>query len=633
MSNDSVANAKSLYNIEHWSDGFFDIDSKGMLVALPNRQKTKQPISLDALAKDIIASGLTLPVLVRFNPILRQRVYDLHDAFAKAITDHQYKGSYYPVYPIKVNQQRRVVMEFLKANHDTGVGLEAGSKPELMAVLALSQKPNSLIICNGYKDREYIRLALIGRKLGHQIFIIVEKSSEIDLVLEEAKNLNVEPLIGIRVRLAAMASGKWQNTGGERGKFGLSAQQVLNVIEKLRTQNSLKYLQLLHFHMGSQVANIRDIQKVMHECGRYYVELRKFGADIQWVDVGGGLGIDYEGTRSRSACSTNYNIQEYANNIVYALSEICRSQKQPHPKIITESGRAMSAHHAVLITDIIDREVMTDMSQPVTLTKDDAQILHDLMESYEHLNKRSVTEVYHDAVYWIAEAQSMYNHGLLSLAERAKAEQIYLEICIKVRDLLKLQTQTSRTNMSILDDLNEKLADKYFCNFSLFQSIPDSWAIDQIFPVMPLSHLNTEIERRGTLHDLTCDSDGQIKKYIDGQGIETTLPLPKMTANSPYFIGVFLVGAYQEILGDMHNLFGDTNSVHIEIFDDGRYELVQPMEGDSVTDVLRYVHFDADEILRSYQSQLQHANLTDAEQKHFFDELANGLGGYTYLEE
>ncbi len=633
MSHDPVAEAKSLYNIEHWSDGFFDIDSKGMLVALPNRQKTKQPIPLDKLAKDIVASGLTLPVLVRFNPILRQRVYDLHEAFAKAIADHQYQNNYHPVYPIKVNQQRRVVMEFLKAQHDIGVGLEAGSKPELMAVLALSQKPNSLIICNGYKDREYIRLALIGRKLGHQIFIIVEKSSEIDLILEEAKNLKVEPLIGIRVRLAAMASGKWQNTGGERGKFGLSAQQVLDVIEKLKNQNSLKYLQLLHFHMGSQVANIRDIQKVMHECGRYYVELRKLGADIQWVDVGGGLGVDYEGTRSRSACSINYNVQEYANNIVYALSEICRSQNQPHPKIVTESGRAMSAHHAVLITDIIDREIMVDASKSVTLTKSDAQILHDLMDSYENLNKRSVTEVYHDAVYWIGEAQSMYNHGLLSLSERAKAEQIYLNICIKVREILQLQTQTNRTNISILNDLNEKLADKYFCNFSLFQSIPDSWAIDQIFPVMPLSHLNSNIERRGTLHDLTCDSDGQIKKYVDGQGIETTLPLPKMTAESPYLIGIFLVGAYQEILGDMHNLFGDTNSVHVEIFDDGSYELIHPMLGNSVTDVLRYVHFDADEILQSYQSQLQNAAITDTERQTFFEELASGLGGYTYLEE
>lgn len=632
MSQDPILYAKSLYNIEHWSDGFFDIDSQGMLVALPHRQKTKHPISLDKLAKDIVASGLTLPVLVRFNSILRQRVADLHDAFGKAIAEHHYQNKYYPVYPIKVNQQRRVVMEFLQANAN-GVGLEAGSKPELMAVLALSQKPNSLIICNGYKDREYIRLALIGRKLGHQIFIIVEKSSEIDLILEEAKNLNVEPLIGIRVRLAAMASGKWQNTGGERGKFGLSARQVLEVIERLKTQNFLKYLQLLHFHMGSQVANIRDIQKVMHECGRYYIELRKLGADIQWVDVGGGLGVDYEGTRSRSACSINYNIQEYANNIVYALGEICRTQNQPYPKIITESGRAMSAHHAVLITDIIDREIMTEMSHQVVLTQEDAQILHDLMESYKNLDKRSVTEVYHDAVYWIGEAQSMYNHGLLSLSERAKAEQIYLEICIKVRDILQVQTQTNQTNIAILNELNEKLADKYFCNFSLFQSIPDSWAINQIFPVMPLSHLNSKIERRGTLHDLTCDSDGQIKKYVDGQGIETTLPLPKMSVQDPYFIGIFLVGAYQEILGDIHNLFGDTNSVHVEIFDDGSYKLMHPTQGDSVTDVLRYVNFNADELLRSYQAQLQKADITDLERQNFFEELTSGLGGYTYLEE
>ncbi len=626
----SVQNTRDLYNIAHWSDGLFDIDEKGMVVAYPDGKRDRPGVNLVELANTMHETGLGLPILVRFFDILRQRFMRLQNAFGRAMKEYGYQGSFMSVYPVKANQQRRVLEDIVSfTNDEHPIGLEAGSKPELLAVLALSH-PNSVVVCNGYKDREYIRLALIGQRLGHNVYIILEKLSELDIVLDEAQKMGIEPCLGIRVRLASMAAGKWQHTGGEKSKFGFSAAQVLLIVEKLRAVNRLSILQLMHFHLGSQIANIADIQRGMRECARYYSELRLLGVPIHTVDVGGGLGVDYEGTRSRSFCSMNYSIQEYANNIVYTLEETCREKNLPHPQIITESGRAMAAHHALLIVNVIDIERNVPMGTLQPVLSHEALVLRELWDGLMNLSERSALEVYHDACHWMTEVHSMYNHGIISLAERARAEQIYLETCIKVRDLLK---HSVRSHREALDELNEKLADKYFCNFSLFQSLPDAWAIDQIFPIMPLSGLREKPTSRGILQDITCDSDGRVDVYVDGEGVESTLPLLPYDPTQPYLLGIFLVGAYQEILGDMHNLFGDTHSVNVELLPDGGYQLVHPVKGDMVEGVLRYVQFDSRELLAAYHQQFEKANLTPEETKDYLETLTEGLQGYTYLED
>lgn len=623
-----VQQARDTYNISHWSGDYFDINDEGNLYVRPQRGSEQSGIDLYKLSQEARDAGLSLPLLLRFSHILHDRIDTLCGAFAQAMTTVGFKGNYTAVYPIKVNQQRTVVAEILH-HGDTRVGLEAGSKPELMAVLALS-KQNGVIVCNGYKDREYIRLALIGKRIGHRVHIVVEKLSELATVIDEAKKLGVAPLLGIRVRLASIGHGKWQNTGGDKSKFGLSAAQVLAAIEELRRADMLDSLQLMHFHLGSQVANVRDIQRGVREAARYYAELRSLGVNINSVDVGGGLGIDYEGTRSRSYCSMNYSVQEYANNVVHALWEICEQLNLPHPNVITESGRAMTAHHAVLITNVIDYEqapISKDISPP---GDDEPMIIHDLWQALQNLSARSVLEVYHDAEHWVGEAQSMYTHGVLNLAQRARAEKMFFAICAEVRRLLKPEIRSHR---EILDELNEKLADKYFCNFSLFQSLPDVWAIDQVFPILPLHRLHERPTRRAIIQDLTCDSDGRIDHYVDREGVESSLPLHDVRKGEPYLIGVFLIGAYQEILGDMHNLFGDTDAVNLELNPDGSYSLVQPQRGDTVDELLRYVHFDAEELLAAYRSKINDTDLSHDLRKAYLIELEEGLKGYTYHEE
>lgn len=633
MKNWSVQQSRDLYNIAHWSDGFFDINDQGKLVAYPNGKRDRTPIVLEDLANMMYETGLSLPILVRFPDILHQRFQKLSRAFARAMNEYGYQGNFMSVYPIKANQQRRVLEEIVhygKTDVECPIGLEAGSKPELLAVLALSTPPGSVIVCNGYKDREYIRLALIGQRLGHQVYIILEKLSELDIILQESKKMGIQPCLGIRIRLATTGTSKWQDTGGEKSKFGFSAAQILSVVEKLRGQEKLHLLQLLHFHLGSQIANIADIQRAMRECARYYSELRALGVPVHTVDVGGGLGVDYEGTRSRSYFSMNYSIQEYANNIVYTLEETCREHHLPHPQIFTESGRAMAAHHALLITNVIDVEKTASENELLPVTAEDTNVLRELWDGYQNISERSALEVYHDVCHWMGEAHSMYNLGIINLAERARAEKIYLATCIKVRNLLK---HSVRAHREALDELNEKLADKYFCNFSLFQSLPDAWAINQVFPIMPLSGLNERPDSRGVLQDITCDSDGHVDYYIDGEGVESTLPLLPYHPDRPYLLGIFLVGAYQEILGDMHNLFGDTHSVNVELLSDGSYQLAHPVQGDLVANVLRYVQFDSKELLAAYRKQFKEAHLTPKEREEYLETLIEGLEGYTYLED
>ncbi|MCK8515186.1 biosynthetic arginine decarboxylase [Methylonatrum kenyense] len=625
MADWDVAQARGIYNVRRWGGGYFDIDEQGRIVAYPDRDAGRSGIVLSDLADKLQQQGLSLPVLVRFTDVLRDRVDTLCNAFAEAISRHDYRGSYTAVYPIKVNQQRRVVEDIL---HHGGqrVGLEAGSKPELMAVLAMAA-PDSLVVCNGYKDRGYIRLALLAQRLGLRVFIVLEKRSELDLVLREARAMGVRPRFGMRLRLASIGAGKWQNTGGEKSKFGLTAAQALSVVERLRTEDALDTLTLLHFHLGSQIPNVRDIRRGMREAARYYAELHRLGVPVQVLDVGGGLGVDYEGTRSRNYCSMNYSVGEYANNIVHAVWELCTEQGLPQPDLISESGRALTAHHAVLISNVIDHDSGGSDGDPVAPAPDAPQILQDLWRCARGEHSGSPLELYHDAVHGLQDAQDMYVHGVLDLPQRAQAEQFYRLACWRVQPLLNPR---ARNHREVMDELNEKLADKLFCNLSIFQSMPDVWAIDQVFPILPLAGLDRRPESRAVLQDLTCDSDGCIRHYVDGEGVESTLPLPPYRPGEPYRLGIFLVGAYQEILGDMHNLFGDTDSVNLELSADG-YRLSEPARGDTVASVLRYVHFERDALLDGYRRRVQAAELTAEEQEAFFAELEAGLDAYTYL--
>lgn len=626
MPNWTLDKARHLYGVAHWSDGYFDIDDQGELVAFPDRNRERAGVRLSDLVKDLKDQGLSLPVLVRFNDILTDRVKRLTSGFAKAVENLDYSGRYHAVYPIKVNQQKSVVEGLLNASPH--VGLEAGSKPELMAVLGVATRPIT-IVCNGYKDSEFLRLALIGRRLGHKVYVVVEKLSELKKLLGESKEMGIDPLVGVRVRLNSVGKGNWQNTGGEKGKFGLAAHQVLEAVDMMREAGKLDCLKLVHFHIGSQVANIRDIQGALKECARYYAELRELGVPLDVVDVGGGLGVDYEGSRSRGNCSMNYTVDEYAAKVVYALKEICSARDLPEPDIITESGRAMTAHHAVMITNVIDVERAPTQVQFDEPDDEAPSVLKDLWRTLEYVNEEPPLESYHDAVYFLSEAHAMYTHGLLRIGEWAQAEKMYFAVCRAVREQLNPR---SRAHRPVLDELNEKLADKLFCNFSLFQSTPDVWGIDQLFPIMPVSHLSEAPSARAIIQDITCDSDGQIRQYVDAEGIESSLPLTGYHPGNDYCIGFFMVGAYQEILGDLHNLFGDTDSVHVQLTKDG-YRFDAALKGDTVADVLRYVSFDPKSLIQGYRRQLAAAKLTDSERQQFSAELEAGIHGYTYLED
>jgi arginine decarboxylase len=621
----SLEDARRAYSVEHWNGGFFHINEAGH-VAMRRPDWPGHPgVDLFELAQRLRQEHIGPPVLVRFQDVLGSRVQRLTRAFAEAAAALDYTGSYTAIYPIKVNQQRSVIQRIL-AEPGARVGLEAGSKPELMAVLALAPA-GSVIICNGYKDREYVRLALIGRRLGHRIYIVVEKPSELEEVIRQSREMDILPLLGLRVRLASIGKGKWQNTGGEKAKFGLSAADVLHLLERLRGMDWLEHLQLLHFHMGSQIANIRDIQTGMGEAAQYFAALNDAGANLQVVDVGGGLGVDYEGSRSRNDCSMNYSVEEYALNILRPLARICRDQHRQMPEIFTESGRAMTAHHAVLITNVIDSEAAPGTSEPPPAEPGEPTVLAGMRALLDG-DQRPASEIYHDAVYGFTESQARFARGLLSLADRARAEELYFVICQRL-----LARSGSSLPMEIRAELAEKLADKYFCNFSVFQSIPDAWAIDQIFPVVPLHRLDERPARRAVLEDLTCDSDGRVDRYVEDESTSSTLALHPRREGEDYFLGIFLVGAYQEILGDLHNLFGDTDSINVELTDDGGYRLVEPERGDTVDELLRYVHFEPDTLRRAYRDKIYAIGLRGADAGALLAELEHGLTGYTYLED
>ena len=625
--------ARELYNIDGWGAGYFDINERGHVVVRPDRDRPDRALDLFDLARDLEEQGVALPVLLRFSDILQSRIESLSERFESAIKEFEYQGGYTSVYPIKVNQQRHVVEEIVQFGKAHGVGLECGSKPELQAVLSLSESTDHIIVCNGYKDEEFMRLALMGQKLGHQVFIVLEQLSELDVLLQAADDLGVAPSAGVRIKLVAEGAGRWAQSGGEKSKFGLNAAQLMKLIERLRSLGRVDILKLIHFHIGSQVTDIRYIKSALQEVSRYYAEIRKAGVDITHVDVGGGLGVDYDGTGSTSNASVNYSLQEYANDVIYTIAEMCRDQEIPMPHIISESGRALTAHHALLLLKVIDVESQAEPPLP-EVTDDDHSLLHEMLADYQTITKkavrpRKVLEVYHDATFDKERAHQLFNSGVLSLRERAMAETIYFATVNRVARYVN----GDRDKYSeIITDVDATLVDRYFCNFSLFQSLPDSWAIDQLFPIMPIHRLEEEPTRRGTLQDVTCDSDGKIDRFVGERAGRPSLELHDIRDDEDYMLGIFLTGAYQEILGDLHNLFGDTNAVHIRIAESG-YEITDLVHGDTVTEVLNYVQFGASNLLATFRRKVGAAkNISRQEANTFIAEYVAGLEGYTYLE-
>jgi len=629
----TIGSARTLYNIEGWGIGFFDINEAGHVVVRPDREKSDRELDLFELARDLEEQGVGLPLLLRFSDILRSRIESLNEKFARAREEYSYEGGYTTVYPIKVNQQRHVVEEIVEFGKSAGVGLECGSKPELQAVLGLAEHTDHLIVCNGYKDEEFMRLALMGQKLGHQVFIVLEQLSEVDVLLQVADELGVTPTAGVRIKLYSEGSGRWAKSGGEKSKFGLSTAQLVRLVDKLKSLGRLDILKLIHFHLGSQITDIRYIKAGLQEVSRYYAELRNLGVDITHVDVGGGLGVDYDGSGSTSQASVNYTLQEYADDVIYTISEACREHELPMPHIISESGRALTAHHALLLLSVIDVESVADNAVP-ELTDDHHTLLHEMAADYaavtKRVSKKRVREVYHDATFDKERAQDFFNSGVLTLRDRAVAEQIYLATISAVARI----AQKDRDEYSdIVDDLEATMVDRYFCNFSLFQSLPDSWAIDQIFPIMPIHRLNEEPTRRGTIQDVTCDSDGKIETFIGDRTPQKSLELHPFNDGDPYIIGIFLTGAYQEILGDLHNLFGDTNAVHIRLSESKGYEVTDLVHGDTVTEVLDYVQFRASDLLATFRRKVANAaGIQRQDANMFIADYIAGLEGYTYLE-
>ncbi|MGA7966252.1 MAG: biosynthetic arginine decarboxylase [Gammaproteobacteria bacterium] len=619
LSEDSAA---ARYGIDRWGGAYFGVNARGHLVARPRADGPE--VDLARLADELVAGGLQLPVLVRFGDLLRRRIRELVDTFNQARADYNYKAPYRVVYPIKVNQERHVVREIVRERPEH-LGLEAGSKPELLAVLGHARR-GSVVVVNGYKDRECLRLALAGQLMGYRMYIVIEKPDELELLLEEAEKMGVEPQVGMRIRLANAAAGKWAQTGGEKSKFGLTAAELIAAIERLREVGKLDWLRLLHVHLGSQVANIHDIQRGLSETARWYVETRALGAPVEVVDVGGGLGVDYEGSRSRSDCSVNYSLAQYAEVIVRTLSEAAAAAGEPEPAIISESGRALTAHHAVMLTKVVSTERPPEI-EPEAPPEDAPTPLRDLWSAYEYVDEGNPQEVHADAAYWVSELQSMFRLGLLSLPQRAQAEAIYAALCRRVLARLK---PVRASDWEFQDQLIEKLADRMFINLSIFQSLPDIWAIDQVFPIVPVARLNEMPTRRAILHDLTCDSDGRIDRYVTGEALETTLPVHEPNGE-PYVFGIFMIGAYQEILGDMHNLFGDTHAVNVEVGPDG-YKIRDTRDGDNAEDMLRYVHIQQGTLARTWRRRLARSDISAERRAELLRLLERGLKSYTYLD-
>ncbi len=625
-----IEDSAELYNIQGWGVNYFSINNKGHIVVSPKKDSVQ--IDLRDLVDELLLRDVSTPMLIRFPDILDNRIEKMAKCFEVAAKEYDYKAQNFIIYPIKVNQMRPVVEEIVSHGKKFNIGLEAGSKPELHAVIAINADSDSLIICNGYKDEDYIELALLAQKMGKRIYLVVEKLNELKLIANVSRRLKIKPNIGIRIKLASAGSGKWEDSGGDVSKFGLTSSEVLEAMDFLERNRMKECLRLVHFHIGSQVTKIRRIKIALREASEFYVQLHKNGYHIEFVDIGGGLGVDYDGTRSpNSESSVNYSLQEYVNDSIATLVDASDRNNIPHPNIITESGRSLTAHHSVLIFEVLETTTLPEWHEEDELEEKDHELVQELYSLWERLNQPGMLETWHDAQQIREEALDRFSLGLLDLKTRAQIERLFWSIA---RELYQMTNETKHTPEE-LRHLPKILSDKYFCNFSLFQSMPDSWAIDQIFPIVPLQRLDEKPVRAATLQDITCDSDGKIDNFISTRNFSYYLPVHPIKPKESYYVGVFLVGAYQEILGDLHNLFGDTNAVHVSVNDDG-YEIDQVIDGETVAEVLEYVQYNPKKLVRTVEtwvtSAVKGGIITAEEGKEFLSTYRSGLYGYTYLE-
>ena len=625
-----IEDSAELYNINGWGLKYFSINDKGHVAVTPREGNAS--VDLKELMDELQVRDVTSPVLVRFPDILDNRIEKISKCFEQAAEEYGYTAQNFIIYPIKVNQMRPVVEEIVSHGKKFNIGLEAGSKPELHAVLAINIDENSLIICNGYKDENYIELALLAQKMGRRIFLVVEKLNELKLIASISKRLKIRPNIGIRIKLASSGSGKWEESGGDVSKFGLNSSELLEALDILEKNKMQDCLHLIHFHIGSQVTKIRRIKNALREASQFYVQLHNMGFNIDFVDIGGGLGVDYDGTRSSSSeSSMNYSIQEYVNDSISALVDACVKNDIPQPNIITESGRSLTAHHSVLIFEVLETTTLPSWSEDESVSEKDHELVQELYKLLDTMNQPRLIETWHDALQIREEALDLFGLGMLDLRTRAQVERLFWSIAREVYEM----ANEIKHSPEELKKIAKMLPDKYFCNFSLFQSLPDSWAIDQIFPIMPISRLDEKPERTATIQDITCDSDGKIDNFISTRNFNYHLPVHSLTKD-PYYIGVFLVGAYQEILGDLHNLFGDTNAVHVSVYKD-HYEIDQVIDGETVAEVLDYVQFNPKKMVRSVETwvttSMKSGIITPEEGREFLSNYRSGLYGYTYLEK
>ncbi len=622
-----------LYSVEAWGRGFVGVNSQGHVTIGPqNGTKAGAPVvDLKTLVDEVVERGIDLPLLIRFSDLLRSRLEEIHGAFASAMEEYGYEGGYRGVYPIKVNQNRFLVQDLVTYGRPFHYGLEAGSKPELLAVMSMLSDEEALVVCNGYKDEEYVETALLASRIGPKVVLVAEKPAELRLIAELAKRTGVRPRIGLRARLATRGAGHWEASGGDRSKFGFGAREMVEAVRYLREEGLLGSFELLHFHLGSQISSIRNVKAGLREAGWIYVNLVRMGVPLVYFDVGGGLGVDYDGTQSNFASSMNYTLQEYANDVVYSLLEVCDRSEVAHPMLVTEAGRATVAQHAVLVFEVLDVGEFQVGELPEEPPEDAPSILFEMVEAYHELNPGNARETYHDALHYRDECLSLFYLGHLSLAERVLAEDVFWALCRRVRQMVRDMPRVPQE----LQGIERALADTYYCNFSIFQSLPDSWAIDQLFPVLPIHRLTERPTQRGVIADMTCDSDGKIERFIDRREVRPVLELHPLS-DEPYYLGVFLVGAYQEILGDLHNLFGDTNTVHVSLGDDGGYEIEHVVSGDTVTQVLEYVEYERGDLVARLRSGVERAiragRMSREQAKEILRLYEAGLAGYTYLE-
>ncbi len=626
-----IEDSEELYNINGWGRNYFSVNERGHIVVSP--RKGYASVDLKEVMDELQVRDISAPVLLRFPDILDNRIEKISNCFHQASEQYGYTAQNFMIYPIKVNQMRQVVEEIVSYGKKFNIGLEAGSKPELHAVLATNIAENALIICNGYKDESYIELALLAQKMGRRIYLVVEKLNELRMIAEISKRLKVRPNVGIRIKLSSTGSGKWSESGGDQSKFGLNSSELLEAIDILDRRDMKDCLKLIHFHIGSQINKIRVIKNALREATQFYVQLSKLGFDIEFIDIGGGLGVDYDGTRSSSSeSSMNYSIQEYANDAVSAIVDACNKNDLPQPNVITESGRSLTAHHSILIFEVLETTQLPVWKESQEISPDDHELARELYDIWDRLDTSRLFESWHDALQIREEALDLFSLGMLDLRTRAQIEKLFWSIAREVGEIAASMKHVPE----YLRKIAKMIPDKYFCNFSLFQSLPDSWAIDQIFPIVPISRLDEKPARTCTIQDITCDSDGKIANFISAQGTSSALPVHTLKAGEPYYLGVFLVGAYQEILGDMHNLFGDTNAVHISVYKD-RYEIDQIIEGETVDEVLDYVQYNPKKLVRNLESwvtaSMKAGSITPEEGRDFISTYRSGLFGYTYLEK